>query len=178
MSYIFRVIFVLLALAYSTSAKKISSTTLCLFKGHPKHDPQEVMFWVEQKGNQHNMPFYSLSDLGYSDFKSIKVTLKDGSKGNALVYLYDNREAEDENVAFVKFENTAYHFSGSEALDFELYKEVGGKRVEIVLEVEVGSKKVVVDFGSCAKPEYYWDFDVSTTAGIVAGHVKRGYNYP
>ncbi|KAK9326905.1 hypothetical protein V1520DRAFT_350232 [Lipomyces starkeyi] len=177
MSYIFRAIFILLALAVFTSAKKfLSSTTLCLFKGHPKYDPQEIMFWVEEKGNKNHMPFYSLSDLGYSDFKSIKVALKDGLKGNALLYLYDNREAEDENVAFVKFEKTAYHFSGSESLDFELYREVGGAKVEIALEV--GGEKVVVDFGSCVKPEYHWNYDVSSTEAIITGDVKRANNYP
>ncbi|KAK9482326.1 hypothetical protein V1527DRAFT_522138 [Lipomyces starkeyi] len=130
MSYIFRVILVVLALAYST-------TTLCLFKGHPKYDSQEIMFWVEEKGNKNHMPFYSLSDLEYN-----------GSKGNALLYLYDNGEAEDENVA----------------------------KVEIA--VEVGGEKVVVDFGSCVKPEYRWEYDVSSTEGIIAGDVKRANNYP
>ncbi|KAK9385894.1 hypothetical protein V1515DRAFT_539067 [Lipomyces mesembrius] len=165
MSYIFRAILILMALAYTTSAKLVSDTTLCLFKGHPKNAPEEVMFWVEQRGNQHNMPFYFLGELGYSDFKSIKVSLKDGLKGHALLYLYDNREAIDENVAFVEFGKSAYHFSGSEKLDYELYKEVNGE-------------KVVVDFGSCVKPEYHWDYDVSSTEATVAGHVKRGYNYP
>ncbi|KAK9312353.1 hypothetical protein V1524DRAFT_439613 [Lipomyces starkeyi] len=165
MSYIFRVSLILMALAYTTSAKLVSGTTLCLFKGHPKHAPQEVMFWVEEKHNKHNMPFYLLSDLGYSDFKSIKVSLKDGLKGHALLYLYHNREAVDENVAFVEFAKSAYHFSGSEKLDYEKYKEVGGE-------------KVIVDFGSCVKPEYHWDFDVSSTEATVAGHVKKTYNYP
>ncbi|KAK9362906.1 hypothetical protein V1504DRAFT_268223 [Lipomyces starkeyi] len=93
----------------------------------------------KRRATKNHMPFYSLSDLGYSDFKSIKVALKDGLKGSALLYLYDNREEEDENVAFVKFEKTAYHFSGSESLDFELCREVGGVEVEIA--VEVGGKK-------------------------------------
>ncbi|KAK9385698.1 hypothetical protein V1515DRAFT_606958, partial [Lipomyces mesembrius] len=166
MLHIFRVLFVVLTLAYSTTARKVvSSTTLCLFKGHPKYDPQEIMFWLEEKGNQNHMPYYSFGDLGYSDFKSIKVALKDGGKGNALLYLYDNREAEDENVAFVKFDKTAYHFSGSEILDFELYKEVGGE-------------KVVVEFGSCVKGKYHWDYEVSTSEATSPGKLKKTYNYP
>ncbi|KAK9489816.1 hypothetical protein V1508DRAFT_426833 [Lipomyces doorenjongii] len=164
MLYIFRVLFLVLALAYTTTAKKFPPT-LCLFKGHPKYDPQEIIFWLEEKGNKNHMPFYSLSDLGFSDFKSIKVALKDGLKGDALLYLYHNREAENENVAFVKFEKTGYHFSGSEKLDFEKFKELGGE-------------KVVVDFGSCAKGKYHWDYDVSTTEGTIAGELKRANNYP
>ncbi|KAK9375618.1 uncharacterized protein V1513DRAFT_398317 [Lipomyces chichibuensis] len=163
--YIFRAILILMALAYTTSATKASGTKLCLFKGHLKHDPQEVMFWVEESGNKHKMPFYLFSGLGYSDFKSINVSLKDGQNGHALLYLYHNKETVDENVAFVEYAKSAYHFSGSEKLDYEKFKVVGGA-------------KVVIDFGSCVKPEYHWDYDVPSTEATVAGHVKRSNNYP
>ncbi|KAK9482178.1 hypothetical protein V1527DRAFT_447786 [Lipomyces starkeyi] len=161
MSYIFRAIFVLLALAYLASADEyVSSVTLCLFKGHPKKSPGESVFWLEEIYNQYNMPFYTMSELGFSEFKSIKVALNDGTKGDALIYLYHNREAATENVAFVNYDKTAYHFSGSEKLDSEKFKLVGGG-------------KMVVDFGSCVTPEYNWEWNVASTTPAVAGHIKR-----
>ncbi|KAK9371626.1 uncharacterized protein V1513DRAFT_332997 [Lipomyces chichibuensis] len=162
MSYIFRAVFILLALVCSTSAEFVSHASLCLFKGHLKYSPTEIIYWLEEKGSQCDMPFYTMSELGLSNFKSIKLALNDESKGDALIYLYHNRQGEDQNVAFVNFEKTAYHFSGSEELAFEKFKKVGGE-------------KVVVDFGSCVKGEYRWDFQVASTEGTIGGYVKRDY---
>ncbi|KAK9384335.1 hypothetical protein V1515DRAFT_611988 [Lipomyces mesembrius] len=161
MSSIFRAIFVVLALAYVAAAGAfVSSTTLCLFKGHAKHSPGETVFWLEQEYNQYNMPFYTMSELGYSEFKTIDVALNDGTKDSALIYLYHNREATAENVAFVNYDKTAYHFSGSEKLDSEKFKLVGGG-------------KMVVDFGSCVTPEYNWEWNVASTTVAAAGLIKR-----
>ncbi|KAJ8097227.1 hypothetical protein POJ06DRAFT_228612 [Lipomyces tetrasporus] len=161
MSYVLRAILIFLAFSYSTAAEGyISSTTLCLFKGHPKHSPTDTIFWVEQKGTKHIMPFYTMSELEFSDVKSIKVALKDGSMGDALLYLYHNRELVNQNVTFVNYDKSAYHFSGSEKLDLEKYREVGGG-------------KVIVDFGSCVKPEYNWEYTPSRTEATIAGYVKR-----
>ncbi|KAK9428166.1 hypothetical protein V1505DRAFT_349714 [Lipomyces doorenjongii] len=161
MPSMFRAIFAVLALAYLASADGyVSSTTLCLFKGHPKKSPGETVFWLEQEYNQYNMPFYTMSELGFSEFKSIEVALNDGTKDSALIYLYHNREATTENVAFVNYDNTAYHFSGSEKLDSEKFKLVGGG-------------KVVVEFGSCVTPEYNWEWNVASTTVAAAGSIKR-----
>ncbi|KAJ8100219.1 hypothetical protein POJ06DRAFT_99937 [Lipomyces tetrasporus] len=165
MSYLIRAILIVFAVAFPVSADEyISKTTLCLFKGHPKHSPEESMYWVEQKHNHWKMPFYTMSDLEYSNFKSIKVALKDGSKSDALIYLYDNRQLATQNVSFVNFDKTAYHFSGSEKLDYEQFRIIGGQRM-------------VVDFGSCRKPEYNWEYDVSSTDGTIAGYVFRTWGY-
>ncbi|KAK9481583.1 hypothetical protein V1527DRAFT_455868 [Lipomyces starkeyi] len=129
---------------------------------HLKYSPTDIIYWLEEKGSQCDMPFYTMSELGFSNFKSIKLALNDESKGDALIYLYHNRQAEDENVAFVNFEKTAYHFSGSQELDDEKFKEVGGE-------------KVVIDFGSCVKGEYHWAFQVASTEGTIGGYVKRDY---
>ncbi|KAK9234071.1 hypothetical protein V1525DRAFT_321739, partial [Lipomyces kononenkoae] len=115
---------------------------------------------LEEKGSQCDMPFYTVTDLGFSDFKSIKLMLADGSKGKALIYLYHYREDEDENVAFVSFDRTGYHYAGDNILDFEQFKEAGGQ-------------EVVVDFGSCEEGEYPWHFHVASTEAAVGGYVKR-----
>ncbi|KAK9322012.1 hypothetical protein V1517DRAFT_324696 [Lipomyces orientalis] len=161
MSYVLRAILIFLVFAYSTAAEGyVSSTKLCLFKGHHKHAPKDTIFWVEQKGTQHFMPFYTLGDLEFSDFKKIKVALKDGSTGDALLYLYHNRELATQNVTFVNYDKSAYHFTGSEKLGLEKYREVGGG-------------KVVVDFGSCVKPEYNWQYTPASSEATIAGYVKR-----
>ncbi|KAK9482175.1 hypothetical protein V1527DRAFT_455295 [Lipomyces starkeyi] len=160
---ILRAIFVLLALAYSTSADEyVSSTTLCLFKGHPKHSVSENVFWLEEIYNQYPMPFYDMSELGYSELKNVKVTLSNGSKGDALIYLYHNMETESENVTFVNYDKSAYHFSGSEVLDKEKFRVVGGG-------------KMVVEFGSCATPQYHWEYEVASTStpATISGYVRR-----
>ncbi|KAK9489178.1 hypothetical protein V1508DRAFT_446110 [Lipomyces doorenjongii] len=162
MSYTFRAIFILLAFVWSTSAEFICPATLCFFKGHLKYSPTETLYWLEEKGSQCDMPFYTMNELGFSNFKSIKLALNDESKGDALLYLYHNRQAEDENVAFVNFEKTAYHFSGSDELEDEKFRVVGGE-------------KVVVDFGSCVKGEYHWEFQVARTEGTIGGYVQRDY---
>ncbi|KAK9348127.1 hypothetical protein V1522DRAFT_399156 [Lipomyces starkeyi] len=168
MFYMLRAIFVLLALAYSTSADEyVSSTTLCLFKGHPKHSASENVFWLEEIYNQYQMPFYDMSELGYSELKSVKVALSHGPKGDALIYLYHNIEAESENVTFVNYDKSAYHFSGSEVLDKEKFRVVGGG-------------KMVVEFGSCATPESHWDYEVASTStpATISGYVRRNKVFP
>ncbi|KAK9367913.1 hypothetical protein V1509DRAFT_565545 [Lipomyces kononenkoae] len=161
MSYLSRLLVAVLAIASLVSAAPyVSTAKLCLFKGHPANDASEVVFWVEEEYNQYKMPFYKMSDLGYSDFKSIKVALNEGSKAPALIYLYHNREARTENVAFVNYDKTAYHFSGKETLDAEKFKIVGGGKMKIL-------------FGSCVKPEENWEWPVKNTTAKVAGHIER-----
>ncbi|KAK9235724.1 hypothetical protein V1525DRAFT_421087 [Lipomyces kononenkoae] len=161
MSFIVRFLVLALALACWVSAEPgVSTTTLCLFKGHPHKSPEEVVFWVEEEYNQYDMQFYKMSDLGFSDFNEIELTLNDGTQAPALIYLYHNIEAATENVAFVNYDKTAYHFSGSEQLAKEKFKVVGGK-------------KMVVDFGSCATPEESWVWPVKSSTATAAGWVAR-----
>ncbi|KAK9235731.1 hypothetical protein V1525DRAFT_254012 [Lipomyces kononenkoae] len=166
MSYVFRFLVVVLAIACWASADPyVSSTKLCLFKGHPANKHKELVFWVEEKYNQYTMPFYKMSELGYSDFKQIKVALNEGSKAPALIYLYHNREADKENVAFVNYDKTAYHFSGSERLDEEKFKIVDGEKMKVI-------------FGSCEHPEENWEYHVKNTTATIAGHVARPFLTP
>ncbi|KAK9365657.1 hypothetical protein V1509DRAFT_632406 [Lipomyces kononenkoae] len=161
MSYIIRFLVVVLAIACWVSAHRyVCETELCLFKGHPKSNPKEIVFWLEEKSNQFPIPFYKMSDLSFSDFKDIQVALKNTTLAPALIYLYHNREAETENVAFVNYDKTAYHFSGSEKLDRLKFRSVLGKKME-------------VDFGSCVKPEESWEWPVKSTTADFAGFVIR-----
>ncbi|KAK9385273.1 hypothetical protein V1515DRAFT_255570 [Lipomyces mesembrius] len=158
MAFIFRTMLILLAVTYSASAYDYTSkTTLCLFKGQPEQS-NFTAFWLEEEGTNNIVPFYYMNDLRSSKFNNIKVSLKDGSNGDALIYLYHDREATDENVTFVNYDKTAYHFSGSKVLNSEKWTVVGGTTM-------------LIGFGSCIKPEYRWKFVVNSTHATVAGYV-------
>ncbi|KAK9242445.1 hypothetical protein V1506DRAFT_464710 [Lipomyces tetrasporus] len=160
MAFIFRSIVTLLALAYSAAADRyISKPELCLYKGHMQQSDYTNV-WLEEKVNQNIVPFYYLHDLGYSQFKTVKVALIDGSEKNALLYLYVNDQTAGKNVAFVNYDKTAYHFPGGRKQDSEMWRIVGGQRIYI-------------DLGSCATPEYNWQYAVSSTKATIQRYVEQ-----
>ncbi|KAK9242035.1 hypothetical protein V1506DRAFT_548746 [Lipomyces tetrasporus] len=163
MEFIFRATLILLALAYCAAADRyISKTELCLYKGHMQQS-DFTFVWLEEKHNQNIVPFFYLHDLGISEFKTVKLSLKDGSVKNALLYLYRNNQRENVNVAFVNYDKTAYHFSGGKKPDSEMWRIVGGRQIDI-------------DLGSCAEPEYNWESAVSSTKATVQGYVEQFYD--
>ncbi|KAK9233697.1 hypothetical protein V1525DRAFT_415698 [Lipomyces kononenkoae] len=99
-----------------------------------------------------------MKDLGFSKFNDIQVSLNNATLAPALIYLYHNREDQTENVAFVNYDETAYHFSGSEKLDERKFDNIVGG-------------KMVVDFGSCVKPEESWVWPVKSTSQFFEGFV-------
>ncbi|KAK9319138.1 hypothetical protein V1517DRAFT_266818 [Lipomyces orientalis] len=165
MEFILRSTLILLAVAYCAAADRyVSKTELCLFRGHMQQSDFTYV-WLEEKHNQNIVPFFYLHDIGISQFKTVKISLNEGSEKNALLYLYRNDQRADVNVAFVNYDKTAYHFSGGKKSDSDVWRVVGGQRIYI-------------DLGSCAEPEYNWEFAVPSSKATVQGYAERFYDNP
>ncbi|KAK9312656.1 hypothetical protein V1522DRAFT_432308 [Lipomyces starkeyi] len=143
-----------------------SDTSLCFFEAADNNGQSR---WLISPLNYINneaalaIQSYPDSDLSKSTFYYINFMY--GGPYYGYIYLYNNDEREgSENVAFVAYNETAYHFSGVNMFSGQYLTDIDYNKYQIVK-------------GSCIEGQYQWPWTPDSTAVAARTSYQGSYTY-